>query len=572
MGRPFFFNYFKHIPEDLVISSTPGVIISAIGTVLLITLFMFELRAYLTISTTTELIVDELVDEVLRVNFNVTLHEAPCEFLSVDVSDLTGTNTHNITKDILKWRLDSSQRVIDSEGTAVAHEAKQVKENMLATYKKGPTNEDDDEEDEDEEEPLDASLSQSLTPETFVPFMKQHELTVVNFFAPWCIWCRRLEPVYLEAASKVPTLHFHGHARLSQVDCVAHQDFCGKQMIRAYPTLRMYKDGDPVSFELFTGQRTVPDLLAFVQQQMTAYKKSHTVLRKQHIARFDVVRGALTGGTELYRAKMEVASAQTFCGSNPACVGFTWAEPAVDASKTNEEKPAHEQPMIFFKGGEKPQDSVNNDQKWTSHIKIKNATEPISAAGSLTHGPAGCQIAGHLQVRKVPGSLKFVLHSPDHDHEASLINASHIVNEFWFGDPLSQRDRKKLAPSDVAELDSPTSHLIERLPFTAAQPGHAHVHYLKVVTKLLKHVGALSDTVAYKYTVHSNKYEAEEKVPSVEFKYDLSPISIVVHQVRTPAYRFLTSTCAIIGGVFTVIGLLESILHHTASKVLKKQI
>lgn len=70
---------------------------------------------------------------------------------------------------------------------------------------------------DEEDEPADTNLSQPLSPETFVPFMKEHELTLVNFFAPWCIWCRRLEPVYLETASKVPTLHFHGHARLSQV-------------------------------------------------------------------------------------------------------------------------------------------------------------------------------------------------------------------------------------------------------------------------------------------------------------------------------------------------------------------
>lgn len=268
---------------------------------------------------------------------------------------------------------------------------------------------------------------------------------------------------------------------------------------------------------------------------------------------------------------MEVASAQTFCGSNTECVGFTWAQPSQEASTTNE-KP--ELPMIFFKGGDRPPyDQVNNDNAWTSHIKIRNATEAISTAGSLRHGPVGCRIAGHLQVRKVPGSLKLVLHSPEHDHKADLINASHIVNEFWFGEPLTSRDRQHIHPSDLLELDSPTSHLLEHLPFTATQPGHSHVHYLKVVTKLLKHAGSSSDTVAYKYTVHSNKFEAADvHMPSVDFKYDLSPISIVVHQVRTPAYRFLTSTCAIIGGVFTVIGLLESILHHAASKVMKKQI
>ena len=41
---------------------------------MLITLFLFELSAYLTVTSTTDLVVDELVDETLRVNFNVTLH------------------------------------------------------------------------------------------------------------------------------------------------------------------------------------------------------------------------------------------------------------------------------------------------------------------------------------------------------------------------------------------------------------------------------------------------------------------------------------------------------------------
>jgi len=561
MGRTFFFNYFKHVPEDLVISSTPGVIISALGTVLLIVLFLFELRAYLTVTTSTELVVDELVDEVLRVNFNVTLHQVPCEFLTVDVSDLTGTNTHNISKDILKWRLDSNQRVIDHSGIASVLETKTAKQAAAAFTLS---------QDDEDAEPLDANLSQVLSPETFVPFMQQHELTLVNFFAPWCIWCKRLEPVYLEAASKVPSLHFHGHARLAQVDCVAHQDFCAKQMIRAYPTLRMYKDGDPVAFELFAGQRTVPEILAFVQQQMTAYRKSHDVMRKQEAARYDVVRGAITVGDDLYRSQMEVASAQTFCGNNPNCMGFTWAQPAEDKQGEG----AKELPMIYFKGGDLDADGkVNNDKLWTSHIKRRNATAPRSISGSIAHGPVGCLIAGHLQVRKVPGTLRFVLHAPDHDHEHDLINASHVVNEFWFGEPMTRRERSRLPAADVAEIDSPTSHLLEQLPFTATNPGDSHVHYLKVVTRIIKHVSGSTDTIAYKYTVHSNKFEASDKqAPSVAFSYDLSPISIVVHQTRTPAYRFLTSTCAIIGGVFTVIGLLESILHHTASKVMKKQI
>lgn len=79
------------VPQDLVISSTPGMIISAVGTVLIMTLFFFELSEYFTVKATTTLVVDEFIDDTIRANFNITVHAVPCEFLSVDVSDLTGT-------------------------------------------------------------------------------------------------------------------------------------------------------------------------------------------------------------------------------------------------------------------------------------------------------------------------------------------------------------------------------------------------------------------------------------------------------------------------------------------------
>jgi hypothetical protein len=49
-------------------------------------------------------------------------------------------------------------------------------------------------------------------------------------------------------------------------------------------------------------------------------------------------------------------------------------------------------------------------------------------------------------------------------------------------------------------------------------------------------------------------------------------LRVVVEQERVPAYKFITSSCAIIGGVFTVIGLLENVIHHTASAITKKTI
>ena len=117
--RMLFFNYFKHVPEDLVISSTPGMVISLFGTVVMLILFLFEISEYMTLKTSTTLVVDEFRDEVLRANFNVSIHQVSCEHLSIDVADITGTSRHNISKDILKWRLDARGHVI-KDSTAVA--------------------------------------------------------------------------------------------------------------------------------------------------------------------------------------------------------------------------------------------------------------------------------------------------------------------------------------------------------------------------------------------------------------------------------------------------------------------
>jgi len=559
-----FFNYFKHVPDDLVISSTPGMVISAAGTLLLVVLFVLQLQDYLAVGSHTTLVVDELIDDTLRVNFNVTLHEVPCDYLSVDVSDLTGIVRHNISKDILKWRLNHRQDVL---GDSMAVAVKEAQADSPERHE----NHDMFFEDDDEPEPADSNLSQPLGAHNFKEFLSQHELTLVNFYAPWCVWCRRLEPVYLEAAHQVPSLHFHGHARLSQVDCVEHQQFCAKNMIRAYPTLRMFKDGNDVEFEAFSGSRTVHDIIEFIQKQMDAYKKSHHVIRKDLAARFTVSHGALTAGNDLYRAKMSVNEAATYCGSNKDCADFTWSSHDKDSGKEGEEKP-----LVYFKGPlslETLKGSVNGDQSWSSYLKLNNATAPDSAAGSLAHGPEGCRIAGHLSVRKVPGTLKLLLHSADHDHEDHLINSTHAINEFWFGEPLSPYQQSRLNAVDRAELASPTSHRLEGLPFSSLVAGHSHVHYLKVVTRVQKHLRDPHDTVVYKYTVHSNKFAApESEYPAIAFQYDLSPISIVVQQTRMPAYQFLTSSCAIIGGVFTVIGLVEAIIHHVGSQVFKKEI
>lgn len=49
--------------------------------------------------------------------------------------------------------------------------------------------------------------------------------------------------------------------------------------------------------------------------------------------------------------------------------------------------------------------------------------------------------------------------------------------------------------------------------------------------------------------------------PGVFFFYDISPIKVVVREAQKPFLHFLTQLCAIIGGVFTVAGIVDAVIH-----------
>jgi len=91
----------------------------------------------------------------------------------VDVLDSLGSNRQNVSKNIQKWQIDDEgiKRIfsgINREQREVQHDThrqtlEEMHENGVHAL------------------PLDSSK--------FGTFLKKNELSFINFYAPWCIWC-----------------------------------------------------------------------------------------------------------------------------------------------------------------------------------------------------------------------------------------------------------------------------------------------------------------------------------------------------------------------------------------------
>ena len=75
----------------------------------------------------------------------------------------------------------------------------------------------------------------------------------------------------------------------------------------------------------------------------------------------------------------------------------------------------------------------------------------------------------------------------------------------------------------------------------------------------------------FQYIAHSNVVGGRYRVASIYFRYDVDAITMRIERKGKAFAHFLVQLCAIVGGVFTVLGLLNGLL-LTAGKTFKGKI
>mmetsp|Transcript_878 Transcript_878/g.1367 ORF Transcript_878/g.1367 Transcript_878/m.1367 type:complete len:482 (+) Transcript_878:184-1629(+) len=194
-----------------------------------------------------------------------------------------------------------------------------------------------------------------------------------------------------------------------------------------------------------------------------------------------------------------------------------------------------------------------------------NRQRPPLNTQSRPEHPA-CQVSGHLMVNRVPGNFHVEARSKNHNLNAAMTNLTHRVNHLSFGDPMTENDRKnkrilKRVPDEHKQFAPIDSKL-----YATKDYHQAHHHYIKVVSTHLNMGSSDTDKsnsmTTYQFLEQSQiVYYDEIDVPEARFSYDISPMSVVVKLEGRKWYDYLTSLCAIIGGTFTTLGLIDASLY-----------
>ncbi|KAF1973524.1 protein disulfide-isomerase [Bimuria novae-zelandiae CBS 107.79] len=100
-----------------------------------------------------------------------------------------------------------------------------------------------------------------LKEDTLQGFVKEHDLSLIEFFAPWCGHCKALAPEYESAATTLKEKNIP----LAKVDCTEEQELCKKYGVEGYPTLKVFRGEDNIS--PYTGQRKADAIVSYMTKQ-----------------------------------------------------------------------------------------------------------------------------------------------------------------------------------------------------------------------------------------------------------------------------------------------------------------
>eukprot|EP01062_Namystynia_karyoxenos_P058731 TRINITY_DN50213_c0_g1_i1.p2 TRINITY_DN50213_c0_g1~~TRINITY_DN50213_c0_g1_i1.p2 ORF type:complete len:518 (+),score=126.60 TRINITY_DN50213_c0_g1_i1:82-1554(+) len=274
---------FRRVSADLAESSVPGGLFTLCAVAVCGVLLVCECTSFFEIQTRTRLIVDSSTDLMLRINFDIHVHDLACEYTSVGVWDSFGTDRINLSTNIYKQRIDHTGEDKGHPYTA---------EELDDLDREQPTAEELRELDSDW-----TSANDHHQHESFEQVIQAHDFTFVFFYlrstksvqGVHCAPCKAWRPVWEEfeaivnegredvvrvvrdADGRQPRM------RAIRVNCADFQEMCVEQHVSNFPSIRLYRRGHAHRrFTPYDHGRDVQSLIGFMRAEVAKVHTQHT--------------------------------------------------------------------------------------------------------------------------------------------------------------------------------------------------------------------------------------------------------------------------------------------------------
>ncbi|TFY83867.1 hypothetical protein EWM64_g143 [Hericium alpestre] len=210
----------------------------------------------------------------------------------------------------------------------------------------------------------------------------------------------------------------------------------------------------------------------------------------------------------------------------------------------------------------------------------------------------GCNIAGRLRVNKVIGNIHF---SPGKSFQSSGSNIydlvpylkndenrhdfSHTIHEFAFSADDEYDINKAKVSKEMKERMGIVNNPLDGHMARTSKSKYMFQYFVKVVSTQFRTLGG-KVVNSHQYSVTHFERDLSQGVggatndgvqvqhgvsgiPGAFINFEISPILVRHEETRQSFAHFLTSTCAIVGGVLTVASILDSVLFATERRFKK---
>lgn len=209
----------------------------------------------------------------------------------------------------------------------------------------------------------------------------------------------------------------------------------------------------------------------------------------------------------------------------------------------------------------------------------------------------GCNVAGLVRVNKVVGNIHL---SPGRSFRTGSQNIyelvpylkedgnrhdfTHTIHQFAFVGEHEYDFTKSAASRRLKQSLGIEDNPLDGTTLKTIKQQYMFQYFLKVVSTQFKTLDG-KDVKTHQYSATHferdlSKGVAENQagmhvmhgmtgVPGVFFNFEISPILVIHQETRQSFAHFLTSTCAVVGGVLTVASLIDSVAFATGRKLKK---